>query len=67
MTVMRSRAAPARVGWTQRSVRITEPDGRIAFACDDVAGPADWSNLAVAKRRSIATGCSMASAHGVFD
>ena len=36
------------VEWGSRSVRITEPDGTVAFACEDVEAPLSWSNLAVA-------------------
>jgi ribonucleoside-diphosphate reductase alpha chain len=46
------------VEWSLRSVRITQADGRVAFALDDVEAPAGWSNLAVAvvARRYFATG-----------
>jgi ribonucleoside-diphosphate reductase alpha chain len=36
------------VEWPDRSVKIAEPDGTVAFACDDVEAPVGWSNLAVA-------------------
>jgi ribonucleoside-diphosphate reductase alpha chain len=66
MTSMRPPAAPA-LKWTQRSVRITEPDGRIAFACDGVEAPAHWSNLAIAvvARRYFATGAHGAREHSI--
>jgi len=50
--------SPELVRWSRRSVRITEPDGRVAFALDDVEAPTGWSNLAVAvvARRYFATG-----------
>jgi len=45
------------VEWAERSVRITGPDGSVAFRCDHVDAPARWSNLAVAvvARRYFAT------------
>jgi ribonucleoside-diphosphate reductase alpha chain len=36
------------VGWGRRSVQITDRDGCVAFACEDVEAPISWSNLAVA-------------------
>ena len=36
------------VEWSERSVQLTEPDGRVAFATGDVEAPTSWSNLAVA-------------------
>jgi ribonucleoside-diphosphate reductase alpha chain len=36
------------VGWCRRSVQITDRDGTVAFACDEVEAPISWSNLAVA-------------------
>jgi len=36
------------VEWCERSVQITEPDGSVAFACNNVEAPIGWSNLAVA-------------------
>ena len=36
------------VEWSERSVKITRADGRVAFAMDDVEAPVGWSNLAVA-------------------
>lgn len=36
------------VAWAERSVQLTEPDGRVAFASGDVEAPISWSNLAVA-------------------
>ena len=36
------------VEWPDRSVKIAEPDGTVAFAGDDVEAPVGWTNLAVA-------------------
>jgi hypothetical protein len=36
------------VGWCRRPVQITDSDGTVAFACEDVEAPISWSNLAVA-------------------
>jgi len=36
------------VNWSKRSVQLTEPDGRVAFATGVVEAPISWSNLAVA-------------------
>ena len=36
------------VEWCERSVQITERDGSVAFACEDIEAPISWSNLAVA-------------------
>ena len=36
------------VEWSERSVQITGPDGRVAFAAGGVEAPINWSNLAVA-------------------
>lgn len=46
------------VEWSKRSLQITEPDGTVAFACENVEAPNSWSNLAVAvvARRYFADG-----------
>ena len=36
------------VEWCERSVQITERDGSVAFAYEDIEAPISWSNLAVA-------------------
>ena len=41
-------SGPDLVEWAERSPRIFESDGSVAFACDEVEAPVDWSSLAVA-------------------
>jgi ribonucleoside-diphosphate reductase alpha chain len=36
------------VDWSERSVQLSERDGRVAFASGEIEAPVDWSNLAVA-------------------
>jgi ribonucleoside-diphosphate reductase alpha chain len=36
------------VDWSVRSVAITEPNGRVAFSCEDVEAPLSWSSVAIA-------------------
>ena len=61
------RSALELVEWAERSVKITEQDGTVVFACDDVEAPLTWSNLAVAvvARRYFARGPGATSERSV--